>query len=150
MQSSRQYMQRALELARKAAQLGEVPVAALIVDKQGQIIAEAINQVERDFLPTRHAEILAMEDAARRLKQRYLEDYSLYVTLEPCAMCAGAIAHMRIAKVVFAAYDLKSGGVEQGARVFDHAQCHHKPEIIGGIQEREAKQLLKDFFAGLR
>jgi len=143
-------MQAALVAAETAAAAGEVPVGAVIVDRTGAIIATAGNRVEADHDPTAHAEILALRDAARHLKSPRLIDCDLYVTLEPCAMCAGAIAHARIRKLVFGAYDPKGGGVEHGARVFERETCHHRPEVVGGVDQSRAETLLKSFFAGKR
>lgn len=129
---------------------GEAPIGAVLVDAQGVIVASAGNRVERDHDPTAHAELLVIREAARLRGDARLPDCTLHVTLEPCAMCAGAIALARLKKVVFAAYDPKGGGVEHGARVFDRPTCHHRPEVIGGVREAEASRLLKDFFAALR
>jgi len=141
-------MDHAIRLAKAAA--GEVPVGAVITDAQGTIIAAAQNQVEAAQNPTAHAEFLALTAAAAARKSKYLADCTLTVTLEPCVFCAGAIAAFRIQKLVFGAYDPKSGGVEHGPRVFSHATTHHKPEICGGVQERECQALLSNFFSKLR
>ncbi len=143
------FMRLALDHARKAAAAGEVPVAALIV-AEGRILAQAENRVERDRDPTAHAEILAIREACRRRGEKRLTNATLYVTLEPCAMCAQAIALAHLEGLVFAAYDPKGGGVDHGARVFDQTTCHHRPRIVGGLLEREAAALLKSFFADLR
>jgi len=140
----------ALQEARRAAEAGEVPVGAAVVDAGGRVIARAHNRVEAPPDPTGHAEILALRDAARILGTPRLVDCDLVVTLEPCAMCAQAIAHARIRRLVFGAYDPKGGGVEHGARVFAQPTCHHRPEVVGGVQEREAAALLKSFFAARR
>ena len=137
----------ALTEARKAAALGEVPVGVVIV-RGGKVIATTSNLVETHKDPTSHAEMLAIRAACKAVGNERLEDCDIYVTLEPCAMCAQALAHARIRRVYFGAYDEKSGGVENGARVFNHS--HHKPEIYGGIQESECSSLLKDFFRQLR
>jgi tRNA(adenine34) deaminase len=134
-------------LARDAAARGEVPIAACIVDGQGNVVAEAANAVEAKQDATQHAELMVIQQACATLGQKYLSDYTLYVTLEPCAMCAAAIAHAKIGKLVFGAYDAKGGGVEHGARVFAQPTCHHTPEIIGGVEEAECAKILKDFFS---
>ncbi len=144
-------MARALAAARAAAAAGEVPVGAVVVHAPtGRVLAEAGNRVETDRDPTAHAEMLAIRAAARALDTPRLTDCDLYVTLEPCAMCAQAIAHARIRRLVFAAYDPKGGGVEHGARVFGQPTCHHRPEIVGGVEESTASTLLKAFFADRR
>lgn len=139
-------MQRALDLAKEASSKGEAPIGAVVTNSSGVIIAGAHNLVEADPDPSAHAEILAIRRAALVLQSPRLIGCSLYVTLEPCAMCAGAIAHARIKKLVFGAYDEKGGGVEHGARVFDRPTCHHKPEVIGGVRLTEASKLLRQFF----
>ena len=138
-------MQRALALARKAADAGEVPIGAVVV-KAGRIIAEAHNEPRESHDPTAHAEILAIRRAAQALGDERLTDCDLYVTLEPCAMCAGAIVHARIARLYYAASDPKGGAVEHGARVFEQKQCLHRPEVYAGIGEDEAADLLREFF----
>lgn len=138
-------MQRALDAARAAAAAGEVPIGAVIV-KDGAIIAEAHNAPRKDHDPTAHAEIMAIRAAAQALGDERLTGCELWVTLEPCAMCAGAIAHARIARLYYAASDPKGGAVEHGARVFDQAQCLHRPEVYSGIGEADAAALLRDFF----
>jgi len=138
-------MPRALALARAAADAGEVPIGAVVV-KDGQVIAEAHNSPRADHDPTAHAEILAIRRAAQILEDERLTGCDLWVTLEPCAMCAGAIAHARIARVYYAAADPKGGAVEHGARVFDQPQCLHRPEVYTGIGEAESADLLKGFF----
>lgn len=142
-------MARALELAQIAAEKGEVPVGALVVVR-GEIIAHAHNEMRTTHDPTAHAEILALRRASAALGALRLEHASLYVSLEPCAMCAGAIALARIGRLYYAAHDPKSGGVEHGARVFTHPQCHHKPEIYAGIMEQQAQAQLAAFFTQLR
>jgi len=145
------YMQLALDAARTAAEYGEVPVGAGVVDSvSGRVLSVAANRVEQDRDPTAHAEILAIRAAARELRVPRLTDCDLYVTLEPCTMCAQAIAFARIRRLVFGAYDPKGGGVEHGARVFSQPTCHHAPEIVGGMEEGACAALLKEFFAGLR
>jgi tRNA(adenine34) deaminase len=143
-------MSRALAEARAAAGRGEVPVGAAIVSAAGDIIAVAGNRTFELHDPTAHAEILAIRAAGAALRSQRLVGCTLFVTLEPCAMCASAIAQARIARLVYGAADPKSGGVVQGARVFDRAQTHHVPEIIAGIAETESAALLRDFFAGRR
>ncbi len=143
------FMRRALDLARQAAAVGEVPIGAIVVHR-GAIIAEAHNSPRSDHDPTAHAEILAIRRAAAMLGQERLTDCDLWVTLEPCAMCAGAIAHARIARLYYGASDAKGGAVEHGARVFEQDQCLHRPEVYSGIGEDEAADLLRGFFAERR
>lgn len=143
-------MERALAQARAAALGGEVPVGAVVLDEAGHVLAEAGNETEARADPTAHAELLAMRAAAAMRGEPRLPDCDLVVTLEPCAMCAAAISLFRIRRVVFGAYDPKGGGVEHGARVFDAASCHHRPEIVGGLRETEAAALLRAFFAERR
>lgn len=143
-------MEIALEEARAAAARGEVPVGAAVTDAAGAVLAHAGNRVEEQADPTAHAELLALREAARRLGRKHLPGCTLHVTLEPCAMCAAAASQFRVRRVAFGAYDPKSGGVEHGARVFAHPQCHHVPEVVGGVREAEAGELLRRFFAGLR
>lgn len=143
-------MRLALSAARNAADAGEVPVGAVVVDNDGKIIATAGNRVETDQDPTAHAEILALRKAARSIGSARLTGCDLYVTLEPCTMCAGAIAHARIRRLIFGAYDPKGGGVEHGARVFERETCHHKPDVVSGIDQTASEKLLKDFFAAKR
>lgn len=139
-------MELALEEARAAAAAGEVPVGAVLVDEQGQVLARAHNLVERLHDPTAHAELLAIRDAAQRLGTKRLQGATLYVTLEPCAMCAQAIAFARLRRVVFGAYDPKGGGVDHGARIFEQPTTHHRPEVVGGVRESDCAALLTDFF----
>ena len=138
-------MKRALALAEKASALGEVPVGA-VVTRGGEVIAEAHNAPRDTHDPTAHAEILAIRRAARALGEERLTDCDLWVTLEPCAMCAGAIVHARIGKLYYAASDPKGGAVEHGARVFEQPQCLHRPEVYAGIGEARAAELLREFF----
>jgi tRNA(adenine34) deaminase len=138
-------MRLALEAARAAAADGEVPVGAALVRK-GRVIATAANAPRTLHDPTAHAEIQVIRAAARALGRDRLEDCDLWVTLEPCAMCAGAIAHARIARLYYAASDPKGGAVEHGPRFFGQPTCHHRPEIYPGIGEAEAGALLRDFF----
>ncbi len=139
------FIQNALAQARIAAKNGEVPVGAVVV-KDGKIISEAYNLVETNRDPTAHAEILAIRSACEIMNSPRLIGCDLYVTLEPCAMCAQAISLARISRLYFGAYDEKGGGVESGARIFSHSTCNHKPEVYGGINESECGELLKDFF----
>lgn len=144
---STSFMDAALALAREAFEADEVPVGALIVHSAtGRIIAGARNESEHGADPTAHAEILAIRRAAAALGQTRLLDCDLYVTLEPCPMCAQAIAFARIRRVYFGAYDPKGGGVEHGPRIFQQPTCHHRPEVYGGMQDAECGRLLKDFF----
>ena len=142
-------MRRALDLAAEAAAAGEVPVGAVIV-KHGEIIGEGRNAPRASADPTAHAEIAAIRQAATTLGNVRLTDCEIWVTLEPCAMCAGAIAHARIGKIYYAAPDPKGGAVERGARVFDQPQCLHRPEVYSGMGEAEAARLLREFFAARR
>ena len=144
-----QPMQRALALAQASAQAGEVPVGAVIT-RGGEVIAEAHNTPRETCDPTAHAEMLAIRRAAQALGQERLTDCELWVTLEPCAMCAGAIVHARLARVYYGASDPKGGAVEHGARVFEQAQCLHRPEVYAGIGEARAAALLRDFFSARR
>ena len=140
-------MKDALIQANIAIKHDEVPVGAIIIERaSNKIIAKAFNQVETLNDPTAHAEILAIKEACRKKNSKFLENCDLYVTLEPCAMCAQAISLARISRLYFAAYDPKSGGVDHGAKVFKSTSCHFKPEIYGGIHEEEAAQLLQNFF----
>ena len=143
-------MDLALAEAQKAALMGEVPVGAVIVDPAGNVIALAGNRTRRDSDPTAHAEMLAIRQAAKFLGNDRLLGCTLYVTLEPCAMCAGALSHARDSRVIYGAPDPKSGGTDHGARVFEHSQAHHRPEVVSGISEVACSLLISDFFAGLR
>ncbi|MEX2450005.1 MAG: nucleoside deaminase [Rhodospirillales bacterium] len=141
------YMQKALVLARAAGAAGEVPVGAVLVDgATGAVLAAAHNRIEALNDPTAHAEMQVIREASKKRGEKRLEDCDLYVSLEPCPMCAQAISFARIRRLVFAAYDPKGGGVEHGARVFAQSTCHHKPEVVGGVQETEAGEILKVFF----
>ncbi len=142
-------MRRALDLARLAGEAGEVPVAAVLTC-DGQTIAEAANSMRSGHDPTAHAEMEAIRAACARLGQERLDGCDLWVTLEPCAMCAGAIAHARIGRLYYAAADPKGGAVEQGPRLFSQPTCHHRPEIYSGIGEAEAAEMLKSFFVTRR
>lgn len=149
--STPNYMEQALAEARAAAARGEVPVGAVVVRAaSGAVLAAAGNRVESARDPTAHAELLALRAAAAALGSPRLADCDLYVTLEPCPMCAQAIAFARIRRLYFGAADPKGGGVEHGPRIFAQTTCHHAPEIYGGIAEREAAHLLKEFFAARR
>lgn len=143
------FMARALVLAEQAAKAGEVPVGAVVV-KDGVMIGEGHNAPRSLADPTAHAEILALRRAAEALGNERLEGCELWVTLEPCAMCAGAVAHARIARLYYGAPDPKGGAVEHGARVFEQAQCLHRPEVYAGIGEEPAAALLRGFFAERR
>ena len=144
------YMEQALSEARAAAKRGEVPVGAVVVSPDGEVIAAAGNQTRADNDPTAHAEILALRAACAHVGSERLAGHTLYVTLEPCAMCAGAIAAARIARLYYGASDPKSGGVAQGARVFAHPQCHHAPEVFDGIAAAESEAMLRGFFTARR
>ena len=140
------FMHLALEEARKAAERGEVPVGAVLVDGSGEVLARAGNRTRELSDPTAHAEMIVIREAARVVGSERLTGCELYVTLEPCAMCAAAISAARIARLYFGASDPKSGGVLHGARIFTHSQTHHVPEVYDGISEDEASALLKAFF----
>jgi len=141
----------ALATARRAAGRGEVPVGAVVVDgKSGEILARRHNLVVAHSDPTAHAELLALRGAAKKLGAARLADCDLYVTLEPCPMCAQAIAFARIRRLYFGAPDPKGGGVEHGPRIFDQPTCHHAPEVVGRIRETECGALLKEFFKARR
>ena len=143
-------MDIALNEAKAAATRGEVPVGAVLVSNSGEVLAQAGNRTRERNDPTAHAEINVIRAACEALAQERLTGCDLYVTLEPCSMCATAIAHARIARIYYGASDAKSGGVECGARVFDHPQSHHKPEVYAGIAQQESEALLKEFFEKLR
>ena len=145
-----QAMAMALSEADAAGRAGEVPVGAVLLDAAGRVLAQAGNRVETDRDPTAHAELLALRAGARLLDTPRLVGCTLVVTLEPCAMCAQALALARVARLAFGAYDPKGGGVEHGARVFDRATCHHRPEVIGGLRESEARDRLRAFFSARR
>ncbi len=142
-------MRRALDIAKHAATEAEVPVGAVVM-RDGQVIATGANATRSGNDPTAHAEIVAIRAACIALGTDRLTDCDLWVTLEPCAMCAGAIAHARIARLFYAAADPKGGGVEHGARVFSHPTCHHRPDITTGLGEAESAALLKSFFVAKR
>jgi tRNA(Arg) A34 adenosine deaminase TadA len=143
-------MKLALAEAEAAAMRGDVPVGAVLVDREGRVLAAAGNRVEADHDPTAHSEMLVLRAGAVRLGAARLTECDLYVTLEPCAMCAAAIALARLRRLYFGAYDPKGGAVEHGPRLFDQPTTHHRPEIYGGIEERRAAELLRDFFEARR
>ncbi|MEX0307198.1 MAG: nucleoside deaminase [Ruegeria sp.] len=146
----RSQMKLALEQAQAAADRGEVPVGAVIIGPDGKVVAADGNRTRELNDPTAHAEILVLRAACQAAGSERLPDHDLYVTLEPCAMCAAALAAARIRRVYYGASDPKSGGVAHGARVFSHPQAHHQPEVYDGIAADEAAALLKQFFAGQR
>lgn len=142
-------MRRALDLAREAAEAGEVPVGA-VVTCGDEVVAEARNSMRGSSDPTAHAEMVAIRAAAAKLGTSRLDECTLWVTLEPCAMCAAAVALARMKGLRFAAEDPKGGGVVHGARIFTHPTCHHRPDVLGGIGEDESAALLRAFFAERR
>ncbi len=142
-------MERALEEARAAADRGETPIGAVIM-RDGEMIASAGNRMRELNDPTAHAEILVIRQACADLGRQRLDSFDLHVTLEPCAMCAGAIAEARIARLYYGAGDPKGGGVDHGPCLFNQPTCHHHPEVYGGIDETRCAALLRAFFAGLR
>ena len=143
-------MDLALEQARLAAERGEVPVGAVVLGPDGAVLARAGNETAARRDASAHAELLAMRAAAERLGTARLPGCDLVVTLEPCPMCAQAASFFRIRRLVFGAYDSKGGGVEHGARVFEAASCHHRPEVVGGVRESDCAALLREFFGALR
>ena len=143
-------MALALAEAEAAGARGEVPVGAVLVDREGRVLAAAGNRVEADRDPTAHAEMLVLRAGAALLGAKHLAECDLYATLEPCAMCAAAIALARLRRLYFGAYDPKGGAVEHGPRLFDQPTIHHRPEIYGGIEERRAADLLRAFFRDRR
>jgi len=144
------FMKIALLEAEEAAKRGEVPVGAVLVSADGQILAQSGNRTEELADPTAHAEILVIRKAAALARSPRLVGCVLYVTLEPCAMCAAAISFARIQRLVFGAYDVKGGAVEHGPRFYAQETCHHKPEVVGGVEETRAAALLTAFFAERR
>lgn len=145
------FMALALAEAERAAERGEVPVGAVLVDAaSGAVLAVAGNRTEEVADPTAHAEILVLRAATTQRRQPRLEDCDLYVTLEPCAMCAAAISFARVRRLYFGAYDPKGGAVEHGPRFFQQSTCHHRPEVYGGIEEARAAELLRRFFGERR
>jgi tRNA(adenine34) deaminase len=143
-------MRLALEEARRALDRGEVPIGAVLTDSRGAILAQAGNRTLECHDPTAHAELLAIRAAAELRASERLIDCDLYVTLEPCAMCAAAISFARLRRLYFGAADIKMGGVENGPRFFQQPTCHHRPDVYGGIGQREAAALLTTFFAQRR
>lgn len=143
-------MHTALNEAKLAAARGEVPIGAVVVGPDGQVLAKAGNHVVGPKDPTGHAELIAIREAAAKFGSERLDGCSLYVTLEPCAMCAQAIAFARISRLYYGAEDEKGGGVTVGARIYSQPTTHHRPEVYGGILEKEAAKLLKDFFKSRR
>jgi tRNA(adenine34) deaminase len=145
------FMDLAFAEAEAAADAGEVPVGAVLIDPAtGKVLSRARNRTEELCDPTAHAEILAIRAACAQAGSARLPGLDLYVTLEPCPMCAAAIGFARLRRVYYAAYDPKGGGVDHGPRIFEQATCHHRPEIYGGLQEMRAERLLKAFFAARR
>ena len=142
---TKSFMEMAFDEARAAAERGEVPVGAVVV-AGGEVVATAGNRTEELADPTAHAEVLAIREAASALGVPRLDGCDLYVTLEPCPMCAAAISLARVRRLYFGAYDAKGGGVEHGPRIFTHATCHHRPEVVGGLDETRCGDLLKAFF----
>jgi tRNA(adenine34) deaminase len=145
----RSFMHIALDEARAAADRGEVPVGAVIAGPNG-VVAQAGNRTRELHDPTAHAEVLAIRAACASLGQERLAGYDLYVTLEPCPMCAAAISNARIGRLYYGAADPKSGGIAQGPRIFGHPQCHHVPEVYDGLDASTSEALLKEFFAKKR
>lgn len=145
----RDFMQLALDEAARAAARGEVPVGAVLV-RAGEVLAADGNRTRELSDPTAHAEILVLRAGAARLGNDRLGDCDLYVTLEPCTMCAAAISFARLRRVYYGAADPKGGAVESGVRFFAQPTCHHRPEVYGGFRERESAKILRDFFAGRR
>jgi tRNA(adenine34) deaminase len=148
-ETKNQWMSLALQQARAAGERGEVPVGAVVV-WEGRLIAAAGNQAINQCDPTAHAEMIVVREAARLLGRLRLVGCDLYVTLEPCPMCATALSFARVRRVIFGAFDPKGGGIDHGPRIFEHATCHHSPEVLGGICEQACASLLKDFFAQKR
>lgn len=140
-------MQIAYEMAKISYEKGEVPVGAVLYHpEKKQVLAKAHNLVITNKDPLAHAEMLVIQEGLKKTNETYLQEYDLYVTLEPCPLCASALALARIRRVYFGAYDPKSGGVEHGPRIYQHPTCHHKPEIYGGILEQECAELMQSFF----
>ncbi len=144
------FMQLAFNEANAAAARGEVPIGAVLVDAAGNVLAAASNRVEELKDPTAHAEMLVLRAATAKLDAPRLVDCDLYVTLEPCTMCAAAISFARVRRLYFAAYDAKGGAVDHGAKFFGQPTCHHAPEVYGGIMEQEGRDILQQFFKSLR
>lgn len=151
MRFDNQHMSRALENALYAQAEGEVPVGAVIVNREtDEVIASAYNKVEVEASPLRHAEIIAIEAACKALKTKNLSDCDIYVTLEPCTMCASAISHAKIGRLFYGASDTKGGAIENGVRFFTQETCMHRPEVYNGILAEESSEMLKLFFENLR
>jgi tRNA(Arg) A34 adenosine deaminase TadA len=144
------HMDRAVRLAQAAAENGEVPVGAVVVDADGNVVGEAANAPIRLHDPTAHAEVLAIRAACEQAGNYRLPGHTLYVTLEPCTMCASTISNARIARVVYGASDPKGGAVESGVRFFDSPTCHHRPEVEGGLRADVAAEMLRTFFRSRR
>jgi tRNA(adenine34) deaminase len=142
-------MEMALNEAKSAQAAGDIPVGCVVV-RNDAVIARAGNRTERDRDPTAHAEMLAIREAAKAVGNARLGDCDLYVTLEPCAMCAGALSHARIRRLYYGAHDIKGGAVDNGVRFFASPSCHHRPEVYGGVGESDAATLLRDFFKARR
>ncbi len=148
-ETSATFMELALQEAQAAAAAGEVPIGCVVV-RDSEVVARAGNRTIRDHDPTAHAELLAIRAAARALGNERLDACDLYVTLEPCAMCAGALSFARIRRLYYGAADPKGGAVDSGVRFFTSPSCHHAPEVYGGISEQEASDLLREFFRARR
>ncbi len=144
------HMAQALACAQAAADRGEVPVGAVVVAPDGRVVAAEGNRTRELSDPTAHAEILAIRAACAAIGSERLPDHDLWVTLEPCPMCAAAISAARIGRLYYGAADVRMGGVAHGARVFDHAQCHHRPQVYDGLSADAARDLLQSFFADRR
>ncbi len=144
------YMHLALDQARAAAKANEVPVGAVVVTAEGRVLAATQNRMRRDHDPTAHAEILAIRAASAAIGSERLTGATLYVTLEPCPMCAGAIGEARLSRLYYGAADIKGGAVDNGIALFNQPSCHHAPEVYGGLFEGECAALLKEFFAQRR
>jgi tRNA(adenine34) deaminase len=144
------FMQQALDEAAKAALRGEVPVGAVLVDENGIVLARAGNRVEETNDACAHAEMLVLREASAKRGEPRLMNCDLYVSLEPCTMCAAAISFARIRRLYFAAYDAKGGGVDHGAKFYSQSTCHHAPDVYGGLMESDARAMLQDFFKGKR
>lgn len=145
-----EFMELALKEAEAAGKRGEVPIGAILVSGKGEILTQNGNRTEELNDPTAHAEMLVIRTAAQKRGEPRLPDCDLYVSLEPCAMCAAAISFARLRRVYFAAYDPKGGAIDHGPRFFAQPTCHHKPEVIGGLEEKRAGEMLKFFFGGKR
>ena len=150
MKETADFMEMALQAARAAGKAGEVPVGAVIVGPEGAVLAVGQNAMRGTHDPTAHAEIIALRRACEKIGNERLNGCDLYVTLEPCPMCAGAIAEARIRRLYYGASDVKGGAVDHGVALFSQASCHHAPEIVGGLRESDCAALLKDFFTAKR